>query len=77
MQRQQDSYRTGEGSLPALYGDIEGKGRMTEREIRDIAFMKGGTFTLQFILRFDKEWREVTKRLKKSGRDLKMPIVKR
>lgn len=50
---------------------------MTEREIRDIAFMKGGTFTLQFILRFDKEWREVTKRLKKSGRDLKMPIVKR
>lgn len=50
---------------------------MTEKEIRDITFMKGGTFTLQFILRFDSEWRGATKRLKESGRDLKIPIVKR
>lgn len=33
---------------------------MTEREIRGITFMKGGHFTLQFIIRFDKEWRGVT-----------------
>ena len=49
---------------------------MTEREIRDITFMKGRQFTLQFILRFDKEWREATGRLKRSGKDLNMPIVK-
>lgn len=49
---------------------------MTEREIRDITFMKGGHFTLQFILRFDREWREVTEKLKKSGRNLKIPIAK-
>lgn len=49
---------------------------MTEREIRGITFMKGGHFTLQFIIHFDKEWREVTGKLKRSGRDLKIPIAK-
>lgn len=50
---------------------------MTEKEIRSITLMKGGTFTLQFTLRFDREWREAAERLKRSGRDLKIPIVKR
>ncbi|MBD5463801.1 MAG: hypothetical protein HDR24_12235 [Lachnospiraceae bacterium] len=51
---------------------------MTEKSIRDITLIKGGTFTTQFIIRFDKEWGEVTRTLKKSGKDLKnISIVSR
>ena len=50
---------------------------MTDKAIRDIKFEKGVTFTTQFIIRFDKEWGEATRDLKKSGRDLKIPITKK
>lgn len=51
---------------------------MTEKAVRDITLMKGGTFTVQFIICFDKAWGEVTRSLKKSGKDLKkISIVSR
>lgn len=50
---------------------------MTEKTIREIKFEKGSPFTAQFIIRFDKEWGEAIRKLKKSGRNLKIPITKR
>ena len=51
---------------------------MTESAIRDIQLTKGGTFTVQFMIRFDKEWSEITRSLRKSGKKLKnIPIVRR
>ncbi len=29
---------------------------MTQKAVRDITLMKGGTFTVQFIVCFDKAW---------------------
>lgn len=50
---------------------------MTEETVRDIKFQKGYSFTTQFIIRFDKEWGEAVRKLKKSGRNLKIPITKK
>lgn len=50
---------------------------MTEKAIREIRFEKGATFTTQFIIRFDKEWGEAVRKLKKSGKNLKLPITKK
>ncbi len=50
---------------------------MTEKAVREIKFEKGATFTTQFIIRFDREWGETVRRLKRSGRNLKIPIIKK
>lgn len=49
---------------------------MTAKTIREIKFEKGEDFTTKFIKDFDRDWRDVTKRLKESGADLHFPIVK-
>ena len=51
---------------------------MTEYAMRDIQLIKGGTFTVQFMIRFDKKWSEITRSLRESGKELKnIPIVRR
>lgn len=50
---------------------------MTQKEIREIQFEKGRTFTTKFIKEFDEEWTQVTQGLKESGADLSLPIAKR
>ena len=37
---------------------------MTDKTIREIRFEKGAEFTTKFILKFDRDWNEITKRLK-------------
>lgn len=50
---------------------------MTEREIKEIRIVKGNQFTTIFILNFEREWGRVTKKIKKSGANLSIPIVRR
>lgn len=67
-----------ERSALLLHGRAEGRWNMAEKAVRDITLMKGGTFTVQFIICFDKACGEVTRSLKKSGKDLKkISIVSR
>lgn len=52
-------------------------GGLTDRAIRDIKFEKGEQFSAKFIRDFDSRWTRITSRLKRSGADLSIPIVKR
>ena len=46
---------------------------MSDREIRDIKLEKGATFTTKFI---ERDWLQVTRAIRESGKDLSIPIVK-
>lgn len=52
-------------------------GGPTDRVIRDIKFEKGEEFSAKFIRDFDRKWTRITSRLKKSGADLSIPLVKK
>lgn len=52
-------------------------GGLTDRVIRDIKFEKGEQFSAKFIRDFDRKWTRVTNRLRRSGADLSIPLVKR
>ncbi len=49
---------------------------MTAKTIREIKFEKGEQFTTKFIKDFDREWEDVTRRIRESGADLHVPIAK-
>jgi len=51
---------------------------MTEKEIREIRMEKGSSqFTTVFIINFEREWGRVTRRIRRSGADLSIPIVRK
>lgn len=52
-------------------------GGLTDRAIRDIKLEKGAQFSAKFIRDFDGEWTRATSRLRRSGADLSIPLVKR
>ena len=49
---------------------------MSDRDIRDIKLEKGATFTTKFICDFERDWLQVTRAIRESGKDLSIPIVK-
>ena len=49
---------------------------ITPDEVRDIQFTKGAAFSTKFIHDFKREWAQVTQAVRKSGKDLSIPIVK-
>lgn len=45
---------------------------ITDKTIRDIKFEKGGTFSTEFILYFEREWNEVTQMFRNGRNDIEI-----